>query len=262
MSDRANAVPAVVVRTRALRESDLVVVLVTPNLGKVSCIARGARKSRKRFAGGLPVGAVGEARVAPGRGSLWVLEGFVPQRDHGHLGRDLELFAYVAYLCELADELSVEHERDATLFAILVEAIELCTSAGCDPARLRAFELRLLASLGLLPELGACAVCGDDVTPGKEVPVDIERGGVMCLKHEGGARRYPRELLELARELLEDGGKRALGDRGYELGVRRSLRDLCAVLIRRQLRRPLRSLDFFKELSAMTRQHGGPGDQE
>ena len=239
---------AVVVRTRALRESDLVVVLVTPELGKVACIARGARKSRKRFAGGLPIGAIGEARIAPGRGSLEVLEAFVPQRDHSRLGRDLEVFAYVAYLCELADELSADSERDPALFAILVDAIEQCMVGGAQAAILRAFELRLLASLGLLPELETCAVCGDAVGGANHVPFDLQRGGALCLKHQGGARLESRALLELARTLLEDGGNCALEDRGLGPGIRRGLRDLCLALIRRQLRRPLRSVAFFAQL--------------
>lgn len=248
MRARGEAHSAVVIRTHALRESDLVVVLMTPTFGKVSCIARGARKSRRRFAGGLPLGAMGEARIAPGRGSLSVLEGFVPQRDHSRLGRDLEVFAYVAYLCELSDELSVDGERDATLFAILVDAIEACMVDGAHPALLRAFELRLLASLGLLPELVSCAVCGQARAPGELVPFDVQRGGALCLKHAGAARKEQTALLELAQSLLQDGGKRALSDRGLGPGVRRGLRDLCLGLLKRQLRRPLRSIAFFAQV--------------
>jgi DNA repair protein RecO (recombination protein O) len=231
---------------------------MTAHLGKIACIARGARRSKKRFAGGLPVGAIGEARIAPGRGSLAVLEGFAPQRDHSRLGRDLEVFAYVAYVCELLDELSVEGGQDTTLFAIVVEAIELCMVDGAHPAVLRAFELRLLAALGLMPELESCAVCGEPCAEGATLPFDLLRGGALCLRHAAGAQAQPRALLELARALLGDGGKRALEDRNLGPGLRRGLRDLCLTLIKAQLRRPLRSISFFQQLKVS----GGAKTQE
>ena len=44
--------PAVIVRAVDYGEADRVVTLLTRARGKVSAIARGARKSRRRFAGG------------------------------------------------------------------------------------------------------------------------------------------------------------------------------------------------------------------
>jgi len=44
---------AVVLRSYPLRESDLIVVLYTRRFGRVSGVARGARRSKSRFAGTL-----------------------------------------------------------------------------------------------------------------------------------------------------------------------------------------------------------------
>ena len=43
----------VVLKTTPLRESDLLVVLYTATHGRVAAVARGARKSQRRFAGAL-----------------------------------------------------------------------------------------------------------------------------------------------------------------------------------------------------------------
>jgi DNA repair protein RecO (recombination protein O) len=262
--------PAVILRTRELRESDLIVVLLTPGRGKVDCVARGARRSRRRFPGGLPNGARGEAGIDPGRGSLSVLTSFTPTVDHSVLGRSLELFAYVAYLCELCDQLIVGSDADPATFAHLCEAIEAASlSLGLAPAQspgpsrrgqeptpilLRRFELALLDALGHLPALERCSVCGLPAHVTDEgVAISRERGGVLCLAHARAARRIPAAIVDLAVTLLEaDPEARAAAYTQADVGTRRALRDLCREWIHPHLRSPLRSLAFFAQL-------GGPG---
>jgi DNA repair protein RecO (recombination protein O) len=245
------ATPAVVLRTRPLRESDLIVVLLTPGHGKIDCVARGARRSRRRFPGGLPAGARGEAGVARGRGSLATLSSFAPTVDHGVLGRDLEVFAYVAYLCELTDQLVGGSAADPATFARLCEAIEAACE-GPEPALLRRFELGLLDALGLLPALDRCSVCGSPAHANEEgVAFALARGGVLCLAHARVARRIPAPVLELATVLLHGAPEaRAGAYAAAERDTRRGLRDLCRELIHPHLRAPLRSLAFFAQISA------------
>lgn len=247
---RERVTPAVILRTRALREADLVVVLLTPDDGKLECIARGARRSRRRFPGGLPVGARGQARVAPGRGSLATLAGFAPSFDHARVGRDLDSFAYVAYLCELSEQLIGGSTGDPGLFAQLSEAIE-AVSAAPRPSALRRFELGLLAALGLLPALARCGVCGAPPLHERDsLAFSLARGGVLCAQHAAGGRRLA-AVLELAQVVLEADSEAA--EAAYAAAdrlVRRELRDLGRELLRPHLRGPLRSLAFFAQIAA------------
>src|SRR4051794_31316296 len=66
---------AIVVRVVDYGEADRVATLLLRAQGKVSALARGARRSRKRY-GGLELFARGEATLREGRGELWGLEGF------------------------------------------------------------------------------------------------------------------------------------------------------------------------------------------
>jgi DNA repair protein RecO (recombination protein O) len=253
--------PAVILATRGLGEADLLVVLLTPGRGKVRAAARHARKSRRRFPGGLPGGAVGEATLVPRGVALWRLEGFVPVRDHGGLGRDLGRFAHVAYLCELTDGLLHEPQADPAVFSSLCEALGRTLDAGADAGVLRRYELRLLRALGLLPALDACAVCGDALAEGAGiVPFDDSHGGALCPLHGRGAGRVPIAVLEGAQRLASAGTEaeveaalRATAER--PASERRALRDLVQVWLRPHLRgQPLRSREFFAKL--------GPGAPE
>ena len=251
----AQGTPAVVLATRPLGEADLLVVLMTPDRGKLRAAARNARRSRRRFAGGLPGGALGRASLVAPRtaGGLWRLDAFVSLRDLSGLGRDLARFAYVAYLCELTDALVHEPEPDPGLFAALSDAIERVLAGRPSPAVLRRYELRLLLGLGLLPSLRECCVCGTEVPvpAGGTVPFDVGRGGVLCLAHAQAAPGMPAGVVDLARALLEPGDAEAddaaLAAAGVE--ARRAVRDLTLFAIRGQLRRPLRSQEFFAQLA-------------
>lgn len=258
--------PGVVLRTQPIRESDLIVVVLTLDRGKVDCIARGARNSRKRFPGGLPVGARGELRLGRGRGSLTVLSAFNPSRDHSILGRNLEVFAYVAYLCELSDRLITGTGSDPATFARLIEALAATIEAGVgggpiSPAILRRFELGLLDGLGLLPALDRCGVCGAPawVDEDDEIAFAPSRGGALCLAHAKAAGRLPIAVTELAATMIEgDEATRARAYAAASRATRRELRDLGRALINPQLRAPLRSLAFFAQIGGQIGAHAGP----
>lgn len=246
--------PAIVIDARPLGEADLLVVLLTPTLGKVRAAAANGRKSRRRFAGGLPSGGLGEAELSPGRkhDSLFRLDHFRLRYDMSPVGRDLDRFAYVAYLCELTDALVHEPEGDPRRFVALAEAIHQAAFEPIDPGILRRYELRLLESLGLLPALDTCCICGASLQPAlEEAAFDGTRGGTLCPLHDEGCPRIPSAVLVLAQNLVAaDDPSGSLAElRAALVSHRRALRDLNLALVREHLRRPLRSLEFFAQLA-------------
>lgn len=244
--------PAVVLGTAALGEADLMVVLFTANLGKIRTAAKNARKSKRRFAGGLPAGALGQATVSRRReGAMWRLDGFQSVAEVSGLGRDLTRFAYVNYLCELTDVLVVEPEPDPRSFAALAESVGETLRNAPRPAVMRRYELRLLDSLGLLPRLEACCVCGAAMGTGSELAFSAGRGGALCVVHGVGSPRIPAEALALAVALHRDPDPEAAWEAATvaPAAVRRALRDLVQSVLRPHLRRPLRSLEFLAALN-------------
>ena len=240
-------VPAVVLRTRPLGEADLLVVLLTPGHGKLETAARSARNSKRRFPGGLPSGLRGLAGIARGRGTLARLERFEASADHSPVGRDLDRFAYVAYLCELTDELVLARHADPLIFAALCTALEAVIAGAPRPGELRRYELALLHALGLLPALELCCVCGEPaIASSQGVAFDAVRGGVLCLAHDRGASHLPPEVLRAAGELAAGADPGPLEDASAE--TRRGLRDLTQTALRAHMRRPLHSLAFFAAL--------------
>ena len=100
---------ALVLRVREFGESDRIVHLLTPDWGRVSAIAKGAKRSRKRFAGTLDL--FHRLRVSIERrrpGTMARLEDSRLIDPAVALRRDPRRFALAAYLVELIDRLATE----------------------------------------------------------------------------------------------------------------------------------------------------------
>lgn len=171
------------------RDNDLIVHLLTKRWGKLSALARGAKKSRKRFGASLSLFVLGEAHLkAPKKGqSLWTLERFDGVRDHSAaISMDLVKLTHASHVIELAHELWAIEQPESDLFALLhqtLEAIDKATDQDFSAAlRLRHFEIKLLDHLGLDPMFDSCSVCNIPFRPSENWFFSFDSGGICCSK--------------------------------------------------------------------------------
>jgi DNA repair protein RecO (recombination protein O) len=177
---------ALVLRTVDFGESDRIAHLLTPATARLTVIAKGAKRSKRRFAGTLDLFQLLDVRVDRRRPHAMarleqarLVDAWEPLRRHA------KRFALACHLAELVDRLAPEAVggREArVLFDTTLAAFR--AAAARDPdARLRALlELRVLAAVGLGPELRRCVRCGRDA--GSEatdtVAFHVGEGGPVC----------------------------------------------------------------------------------
>src|SRR3954463_13482432 len=150
---------AVLLRSVAYGESDRVVTLLGVSTGRVSALARGARKSVKRFGGGLGLGASGEASLRDRGGELMGLDGFEVSEGRLGLGTDLARTAHASYAIELCDRLCGPRHPEPAVYQWLGGFLERVEEMGATLERLRVFELGLLGRLGFGASFD-CVACG------------------------------------------------------------------------------------------------------
>jgi len=182
---------ALVLRAVDFGESDRIVHLLTPAVGRLAAIAKGARRSRRRFPGTLDLFnqlAVHAERRRPA--ALARLEGARLLRTFESIRAGAARFALGCYLLELLDRLAPEGgaPRDlARLFAFAQGALDWLDR---EPPTVRMrvlLELRALEALGLRPALLGCVRCTRELRT-KEgarsfagpVPFSIAEGGPVC----------------------------------------------------------------------------------
>lgn len=173
--------PAFVLRTRPFGESDRIVTLITEQDGKVTGIAKGAKNSRRRFAGTLEpfVQIRAVFRPRPSSDLVFLLRcellGTMPT-----FRRDLDCYAAGSYVLELTDRMVFGRESGREVYRLVEDALTLLDKrAPCDPI-LRAFELHLLAATGYAPALDRCRGCGGAAEDGAVLYLAVDRGGLVC----------------------------------------------------------------------------------
>jgi DNA repair protein RecO (recombination protein O) len=182
---------AFILRSVNYRESDRILTLYTREHGKLSAIARAARKSSKRFGGALLPFAVFDVSLTPSRkgsGEMFTISQASLQRANDGLGKDLTRLGVAGFLLELIREAAPEHESSEPLFRLGDEALTLLSDEPMLNPRglMLAAGMRILAQCGLAMSVGRCNACGREVPGGKSVYFDTLRGGVVCTPCGGG----------------------------------------------------------------------------
>lgn len=181
--------PALVVGSSDYGDADRIVRLLTPERGRLSALARHARRSQKRFGGALDHGnRIDVALRPPGSGTLWHLD--EASLVDGRLGarRELSTLALFSYATELCAALAREQHPEPRLFGLLDTAGLLLSALSGPPGPLfrLALEAKALTFAGLQPALVRCAACdGPAEDPMVFAPASGGANHLRCSPGEG-----------------------------------------------------------------------------
>lgn len=196
-------------------EGNVIVTLLTGELGKVGLMVRGAKKPRSRHAAVAQPFTYGEyVFFRSNAGSLGTLNHADLLNAFPGIRGEPRLSAYAAYLAELVDRLVPDGEASAFVFEQLKGAYE-ALSGGKEPAVVGAImELKLLQFGGVAPITDVCAECGRTPEPQESVSWSPGAGGLLCVRCRGRHTDADR-LPPAARKLLpslQRADLRRLGD--------------------------------------------------
>jgi DNA repair protein RecO (recombination protein O) len=170
-----------VLRRTNLAEADRILTLFTAERGKLSAVAKGARRVTSRISGATEPFTLSRFLLATGK-TLDIVSQCEIRCAFSGLRQDLQRIARATYVCELLDRFTIEHD-DAAAEALLdcaVRALELLERADTElDISLHAFELRMLDIQGYAPALARCARCGNPVAGGK-AGFSPSLGGALC----------------------------------------------------------------------------------
>lgn len=168
------------------RDSDRIVTLLTEDFGKISALARGARRSQRRFGGALQPYVLMNALFRPGRGELAHLERVsVDQSFHGIL-RSLEAIGAAGAALAVIRERVPEHEPEPAVFDSAVRVLDALNRGAPAEESLLSLQIRVLTILGFAPTLDRCVGCGKTPAQGHAASFDASRGGIVCRACGGG----------------------------------------------------------------------------
>jgi DNA repair protein RecO (recombination protein O) len=201
---------SLVLRTVEVFETSSVLTLFTRDLGKVSALAKGARRLKSPFQSALDLLCLCDIVVLHKASEALdllteaeLVERFDPVR------RSLSAIYAGYYISELLNELTHHHDPHPRLFDAAVVTLRHLDDPVLRPRRILRFELACLRELGLMPALQTCVGCGADVgSQGGAMAFGLATGGVLCDRCRPGqpsVTLLSESTLQAIRSLAEPG---------------------------------------------------------
>jgi DNA repair protein RecO (recombination protein O) len=253
---------ALILRTYKLGEADRIVVFLTRDRGKKRGVARGARRPKSRFTGGLePLTRARVAYFEKENRELVGLNYVDTQRSPLATVRG-ESLTYVGYFAELIDQWAPEADPNDKLYRLGVAVADALVD-GVLPERLaRYLEYWLLRLHGLYPSLVSCHACARGFGPQGAV-IGPEHHVFLC-RECGPGRSAALSGPSLA--FLREAGRVAPAETErlpWSVSVGRELEIAHRLLLTTHLERELRSARVMHELRRVEPDGEGepsPGD--
>lgn len=247
-------VEGVVLRGVDYGETHRIVTLLTPELGKIGAMARGANRPQSRLRALVqPLVRATYSLAYQGRGMAIIrqgewLEGYRAIRE------DLWKHAYAGYAAELVERFVEDAKPEPGVYAFFRHWLEQL-AAGKDPDVLaRLFELRVCDWAGVRPVLDRCAGCGAEVQTARMF--DLSGGGPLCDRCVDLGRGVPiRPRTHGVLRALQQVPIDRLGDVRVGEDTRRELADLLGAYVEHHTGVHLRGREYIRKL----RDYARPG---
>lgn len=235
-----------VLRETVTRDADKILTVLTPDRGRLSVIARGARRKGSRVAAACQLLAYSEMTLYE-KGRWTMLDAADTIELFDGLRQDLAALSLAAYLAELTEAVSDGSGGD--VLPLLLNALYALSALKKPPQLVKpAFQFRLMALAGYEPMADGCALCG---APQPENPMlDVVHGVVHCGKcREKGGLSLPLTASGLAalRYVLYGDPRRLYSFSLPPEGLR-ALNHAADAYVSAQLERSFRTLDYYKTI--------------
>ncbi len=143
-----------ILRTRPLTETSLIVHWLTPNLGRVATVAKGARRPKSPFAGKLDLFYAADFSFSRSRSSeLHNLREVNLRETHGAIRQDILKLQQAAYATAFVEQATETETPLPDIFELVRDFLKWLCEQKPQPQNIFALELKLLNELGLSPNL-------------------------------------------------------------------------------------------------------------
>lgn len=173
---------AIILHCKDHGESDRLVAFYGEIAGRLKGIAKGARRSKKRFVHTFEPCSLVRLTYRARKGLVWI-EACSLVEPHLGLRVDLNRWGYAALVSEIVLEMVPEGESQPELFALLKDTLDQLVIT-MDPLNVvLLFLFRFLHVMGYLPSLDRCKVCHRPLKSSNYWWWQVSQGALVCSEH-------------------------------------------------------------------------------
>ena len=170
----------IVLRSARYKESDLILTIFTRKLGKVSAIAKGAKRNKSSLLSSSQVFSYSNFTLKK-QGNMYRVSQSETIKSFYDIAYDIDAFSYATYITSLVEGSIYENQSNNRLFVLLAQTLYLYTQKDIDKEFItKAFELKFLDYAGFKPIVNRCVNC--NTTNLKNSVFNVDEGGILCEK--------------------------------------------------------------------------------
>ncbi|UCF57529.1 MAG: DNA repair protein RecO [Deltaproteobacteria bacterium] len=174
---------SIIMRSKEFGETDLLVTYFTLDKGRLKGVAKGARKSRKRFANCLDLFCLVDLEYSLKReGGLYFLNSGKLINAYPGLRSDFAILSKASYMVELTEILFPLGVADRNMFELLRGSLASLSKGERIDIISILFEVRAMALGGYAINFDRCSICGRPYKGEGRAVFRREKGGIACIK--------------------------------------------------------------------------------
>lgn len=156
---------------------DKMLTLLTPNYGKISCVAKGARRPKSALLAGTQMFCFGEYLVYKGT-QTYHINSVEPIEVFYNLRTDLDKLKYAVHINKIVQDVTHENQNCYKILQLVLNTLYTIseTDKNLDMV-LGVFKLRLLCILGFTPKVMECTNCKEEENL---IYFSIKDNGLKC----------------------------------------------------------------------------------
>ena len=249
--NRVQKVEAVIISHRNYGEADRILRVFTPELGKITILAKGVRKSGSRKGPHIEPFTHSALVIAKGQ-NFWILTQADTIDLFPQITGSLYRTGLSAYILELADRLTVEDQPDSSIFRLIIDSIKQIDRSTDPFVPACYYELQILQATGFKPELFHCVNCGSEIIQ-QDQYFSIIQGGVICPK----CNHFQQDILPASQEVLkylrylQRSGFTKIANLNLSSDSKKEMRKILDAYVASITERKLNSPQFIKQMDEL-----------
>jgi len=235
-------------------DHDRIITFLSEDRGKLSVIAKSAKKSSRRFGGTLEPFCLSDIVCKNGRGNLPVLEESTLQQPFSVTRSDIKKLSYASYWAELLISWLEENDPQTDLYHLLFFALENLEKNQMPLSVLHLlFQIRFMEISGFFPNFNECCQCKRQIASLEHTRFvfHLAAGGPVCENCASVltgpqiriSKGTGRQLLWLGKESLEKAARLRISEQALK-----ESQDFLEAFVPYHLGIAPRSLKFLRQM--------------
>ena len=169
----------IIIAENNMGDFDKMLTMLTPGDGKISCVAKGARRPKSSLLAGTQLLCFGEYVMFRGQehytiNSCDTIEVFY------NLRTDLDKLQYAVDITKIIQDVTNENENSYKILQLYLNTLYMLSETDKNPDFITSvFKIKLLCFLGFKPKIDKCTVCGNTEHLNY---FSIKDNGVKCIE--------------------------------------------------------------------------------